>query len=416
MGTAITVLDGEWGGTMRISIPTTIFLATLIALSVPATAPALDNVEVAPLGLGRQVSFDSAVLGEGRSIYVATPSGYEASQDPCPVLVVLDGRTQFLHTVASASVLANTGRIPPMIVVGILNVDRRRDFTGQIQEGRPSGNASAFLRFLADEVLAMVDNSYRTAPYRILIGHSLGGLLAVHAMIERPKLFSAYIAISPAITAEEQDLPEQEKRLTHQLAEVFDKGKLRNTRMFITMSGREDPRWFEDLDTLTKVFKKHAPKDFAWKMEKLPDETHGSTVVKSTFDGLKWIFQGFDGREALESESLKAVLDNYRSLTQQLGFKIRPPEELLNILGYRLLAAAKFDQAIATFEQNVKEYPDSANVYDSLGEALERHGRLPGALINYRKACRLAEKANDPLLKTFIRNRDRVGAKLDAHP
>lgn len=302
-----------------------------------------------------------------------------------------------------------------MIVVGVLNVDRDRDFTGRVQDGRPSGNASAFLRFLADEVLPMVDGSYRTAPYRILSGHSLGGLLAVHAMIERPDLFSAYIAISPAISSEERDLPEQIMPVTRQLAEVFGKGKLRNTRMYITMSGREDPRWFEDLDALTRVFSKHATPDFVWKMEKLPDETHGSTVVKSTFDGLKWIFQGFDGREALESESLKAVLDNYRSLTQQLGFELRPPEDLLNILGYRLLAAAKFDQAIETFEQNVKEYPESANVYDSLGEALERHGRLPGALVNYRKACRLAEKAKDPLLKTFIRNRDRVEAKLDAY-
>lgn len=39
----------------------------------------------------------------------------------------------------------------------------------------------------------------RTRPYRILVGHSRGGLFAVDTFVEQPELFNAYVAISPSL-------------------------------------------------------------------------------------------------------------------------------------------------------------------------------------------------------------------------
>ena len=50
---------------------------------------------------------------------------------------------------------------------------------------------------------------------------------------------------------------------------------------------------------------------------------------------------------------------------------------------------------------NVANYPGSANVYDSLGEALEAAGKLDAALDHYEKAVAMAEQSKDPLLDTF---------------
>jgi hypothetical protein len=68
-------------------------------------------------------------------------------------------------------------------------------------EGRfpTSGGADAFLDFFERELFPHVVGSYRTAPYRILIGHSFGGLFVVHTLVHRSDLFDAHVAISPGL-------------------------------------------------------------------------------------------------------------------------------------------------------------------------------------------------------------------------
>jgi tetratricopeptide (TPR) repeat protein len=58
----------------------------------------------------------------------------------------------------------------------------------------------------------------------------------------------------------------------------------------------------------------------------------------------------------------------------------------VNAYGYQLLGAGKTEEAIAMFQKNVKDHPQSWNVYDSLGEAYEKKGDKKLAAANYRKA------------------------------
>ncbi|UCC44790.1 MAG: hypothetical protein JSU65_02360 [Candidatus Zixiibacteriota bacterium] len=64
-------------------------------------------------------------------------------------------------------------------------------------------------------------------------------------------------------------------------------------------------------------------------------------------------------------------------------------ESQLNSLGYRLLEAEKVEEAIGIFRLNVAEHPDSANVYDSLGEAYMKAGENELAIWNYEKSLDL---------------------------
>ena len=65
-------------------------------------------------------------------------------------------------------------KIPEMIVVAIQNVDRRRDFTPDkiitVRENN-SGGGERFLSFLEEELIPVIDQNFRTEPYRILFGH-----------------------------------------------------------------------------------------------------------------------------------------------------------------------------------------------------------------------------------------------------
>lgn len=67
----------------------------------------------------------------------------------------------------------------------------------------------------------------------------------------------------------------------------------------------------------------------------------------------------------------------------------RVAEREINQLGYLILQQKKFPEAIKVFKLNVELYPESANVYDSLGEAYYEAGDKENALINYKRSVEL---------------------------
>lgn len=67
----------------------------------------------------------------------------------------------------------------------------------------------------------------------------------------------------------------------------------------------------------------------------------------------------------------------------------RANEGEFNTLGYVLLQSGKVNDAIEVFKLNVKYYPESSNVYDSLGEAYAEAGDKENAILNYKKSLEL---------------------------
>ena len=101
---------------------------------------------------------------------------------------------------------------------------------------------------------------------------------------------------------------------------------------------------------------------------------------------------------------------HYSNLSKRFGYTVLPPELTVNQAGYLLLGQNRTEDAIAMFRGNVQLYPEAANVYDSLGEALERAGRTDEALASYEKAVERAKKNGDRRLEVFTANRDRAAA------
>src|SRR5215467_9538741 len=103
-----------------------------------------------------------------------------------------------------------------------------------------------------------------------------------------------------------------------------------------------------------------------------------------------------------ELEGPAAVLQEFDQLKAAPAGK-RPEEHVLNMIGYRVfMQAGKTDDAIRVFAKNAQEYPESSNVYDSLGEAYAAAGKKDLAIENYEKSLRLDpknENAKDWLAK-----------------
>jgi len=360
-----------------------------------------------PLSIGTVFEIRSEVLKEDRTILVSLPRGYE-SGSRYPVLYVTDGESQFLHTAGTAEFLARVGRIAPLIVVGVTNGrgTRTRDLTPTRASGI-GGGADAFLSFLETELIPRIDKTYRTAPFRVFAGHSFGGLFAIHALATRPALFGGVIAASPSLDWGDE-LPIREMKA------LLTSGRPLSSTLYVTL-GSEGPVLKRSLERLRDVLKKEKAKGLAWEVRELLDDDHGSVVLKTHYDGLQKVFEGWrlprDPATGSFAGGLAGVKAHYAALSRRLGYTILPPEGAVNGIGYTDLAAKRLDRALEAFRLNVESYPDSPNVHDSLGEGLEAKGDLGAARDSYARAVELAKRSSDPLLATFQQHLAAVESK-----
>jgi len=93
--------------------------------------------------------------------------------------------------------------------------------------------------------------------------------------------------------------------------------------------------------------------------------------------------------DEIAANGVDAALVRYRELvaTDAAGWKVDEAE--LNLVGYALLGQGDADGAVKVFEANVAAYPDSFNVYDSLGEALAAKGETGDAIRSYARSLEL---------------------------
>jgi predicted alpha/beta superfamily hydrolase len=353
--------------------------------------------------IGEKVTFKSNILNEERTILVYVPATYYMSNAKYPVLYLLDGGTHFHHASGIVQFLSSNGLIPEMIVVGITNVDRNRDFTPtQLPQRNSSGGAEKFSEFIANELFPFMERNYRVQSYNILMGHSLGGTFATYSLLNHPELFNSYISISPYLM---YDYNLMVRETNNKLKPKYPDG----TQYFMTVGN--EPNYFEALDQYSKIIKEKSPKGLDFEYIKMLDDDHGSGPHLSIYNGLLYIYDGWKLDAEKYQEGLAAVDKHYKNLSKKYGYEITTPEYTINLLGYNYLVNEDFESAISVFQENVNRFPNSANVYDSLGEAYEKIGQLGLAETNYAKSVEIAAQKKHPNLKIYKQNLERVQSK-----
>ena len=373
----------------------TLFIHILV-LGSPLVASA--QQQIASIAHFRHV-IGSTRLGEERTILVRVPPAYERTTQRYPVVLMLDAHAPQNGMMASIiESQAFAGAMPEMILVGIQNTNRTRDLTPTKTERAGSGGGDAFLDFIEKEVLPLVDRTYRTEPYRIFAGHSLGGLAVIHAMTARPHLFGGYIAASPVLHWDNNFV-------IRKTDELFKTQKEFKKSLFVSLG--DEPTYINGFNTYKDLLKRSRPDGLDYEFQHWTDEDHGTVVMRTYLAGLRKIFA--DWRIEASVPNLAAIKAHYAKLTKRYGYEIKPPENTINQFGYALFRAEKIDEAIEAFEENTKLYPDSANVFDSLAEALEKKGSRSKALANYEKAYKMAEQKGEvQLAESAKANFDRL--------
>lgn len=342
--------------------------------------------------IGKSYFIHSDILSEDRPYIVYTPDNYSEDKDPVSVMYLLDGDGHFHHTSGIVSYLQERNRIPDMMIIAIPNTgERTRDLTPAIELDEESkknmpmaGGADKMLEFISTELIPHIEEQYNTNDYKMLVGHSFGGLFAVNTLLTKPELFDSYIAISPSMWWDKQNL--------YIKAQEFFKDKPELDAYFYMTMGNEDREMLGGAMKLAALFEENKSDQFQSDFKVMKEETHGTIPHRSTYYGLEKIFKDWyqvNLPELYVSGGMKSIDEHYASLTKKLGYKLEPSEADLNNLGYQLLQSDQQEKAIEIFNINVERNPSSANVYDSRGEAYKAMGEKEKSIDDYLKSLKL---------------------------
>lgn len=264
-----------------------IVLPALLAISILASAALSRAQEPPDLTYGSVARLQSKVLNEERRINVFLPPAYEKSSNRFPVLYLLDGSAHedYFHVTSLIDFLATYDAMPGTIVIGISNVDRRRDFTPPTEDEKDraaaptGGGADKFVSFLETELIPYVDSHYRTNGTRTIIGQSLGGLLATKVLLEKPRLFDQYVIVSPSLWWNRQAL------LTSAGA-LLKKNQTPNRKIYLSV-GDEHPEMKETARKLADLIRKSGWENLQFFYDYLAAENHATSLHISVYNAMK---------------------------------------------------------------------------------------------------------------------------------
>lgn len=230
--------------------------------------------------------------GKEYRIFIATPVE-QAPPHGWPVVYLLDGNAWFTAAVQQSRLL---GREPaqfgtlPALVVGIgypgeryFNMARRvPDFTppATVREPQPEGwpapgGADEFLDFIDKELKPAIAREYKVDPERqVLFGHSLGGLLVLHALFTRPDSFETFGAASSSIWWNDDYILEEAKAFA---ARTRDSTR-RAPRLLLAVGGNELADMVRDSERLNRALRPLHGRGLDLHFAKIEGEDHVTVV------------------------------------------------------------------------------------------------------------------------------------------
>ncbi len=387
-----------------------------LVLTIAPTASAQSPLARATT-IGKVDSIWSGTLKEQRRYLVYTPASYSDTvylPQRYPVLYLLDGDAHF-HSVTGLLQFLGTGingvfLVPEMIVVAIPNTDRTRDLTPTHVEkdpqGKPqpflktSGGMGNFLQFLKAELIPRIDADYRTANYRVFVGHSLGGIATINALYTIPETFNAYVAIDPSLWYDDRLLLKKAK-------DYFSKPGLAGKSLFLAQANTISPNdtsinvHFGAIAQFNGVLEAYNQSGLRYAFRYYDQDSHGSVPLIAEYDALRFIFKAYDANlfQALERPGF--LKEQFARVSASLGYSVSPPERMVDLLGHIALNQDT-TKAIELFRLNLELYPNSPKAHVGLGEGWMAKGDGKQATAAFERALALSpgnQQAKDLLRK-----------------
>lgn len=357
------------------------------------------------VSIGKIYHINSEILGEEREIWVHVPQeegeGYAPPQ--YPVVYLLDGQGHFYTTVGLMHQLSTTNGntlSPQMIIVGIANKNqdqRTRDLTPTaVTESiyvtpemiKTSGGGERFTTFLEKELFPWVEQNFPTAPYRMLIGHSYGGLMVVNTLLHHPELFNSYLCLDPSLWWDNQ-------KLVNQFANTIDTLSLQGKYFYLAMANTLQPGIsFAAADTvdhpmlthikaiirLKKILEAAPQTGLQWAWKFYPEENHQELPMLASYEGFRFFFREHKAPELVgmfsSPDPPTAIIEaHYARLSQVFGYPISPSERQIELIASVFGDLQQYDREKMLLEMNLKNYPKSIRSMELMGDYYSRRSQ-----------------------------------------
>ncbi len=250
-----------------------------------------------PFIIGESIEIHSEVLHENRTLNIYLPASYHPdSLRKYPVIYLLDGSADedFIHSVGIVQfgTFPWVGMMPESIVVGIANVDRKRDFTfpttvEQDKKDFPTTGGSAnFIRFIKEELKPFIEKNYKTSGVSTIVGQSLGGLLAMEILFKQPEMFDNFIIVSPSIWWDNESM-----------WTFLPKFKPASKSVYIAIGKKEHELMVKTAKRLGEELATQNVAGFRVHFNLLQNENHADIFHLALYDGFNWVFKREDKKK-----------------------------------------------------------------------------------------------------------------------
>jgi len=371
---------------------------SLLFIGILAAPKVLSGQTGNKLFFGERNFIHSEILAEDKEYWIHLPADYEKSQEKYPVLYITDGDEHFCLAAGLTEFMSSQFLIPEFIVVAIFHRDRNHDLTPthcltdykgfQSDAVKTSGGGEKLLQFIENELIVQIDSKYRTTSFRILAGHSLGGLFSVYAYLNRGDLFDGYIAMDPVLNWDNSYCEGILKTLPAQ--SINFKNKLYISSAHNAPEGKRDRGLLRKSQlSFSKELKRKGVINA--RHELFEKDNHMTVPYRSLYAGLSYIFSGYYiFKNSKFAEEIPFIQDHYRKMSDLYGMNFIPPEGLIEMLGkYLLLDMNDCAKSLEFFKLNTVNYPESYKAFENLAIAYKTMGDAGNAILNFKKSLEL---------------------------
>lgn len=336
--------------------------------------------------IAHKIIIESAILEEKRDILISLPDSYGSSGDTYPVIVLLDGEQNIEHAVASTRMLAKWRGVPESIVVAIPSTLRLRDFTPtkDANHSEESGGAEQFQQFVETELMPYIDKTYRTHPFRVLVGHSLSGLFATEQLLTGNPFYQAYVIISPALWWQE--------RVLFNLVEAFnERESLPTIPVYLAIGQNDGDGMKQELRDFFEAIEKGKETSPDVTLQEFDSEGHMSVTLQATYHGISHVFRGAKYSKELWDGFTSEHFNSFLKKTKQtFGSSVSQTGELFMELAQFLITSKRYQDAITVLDANIEAYPDYPPNYEWLANVYALNDQPDMAIKLFKQAARKA--------------------------
>lgn len=332
----------------------------------------------------------SKALSSEREYYVRLPDSYANSPNRrYPVLYILHGQWDTLPAAATLSLLEGT--TPEFILVGVQS---------QGPELRPapkdsSKRATPFSQFLHQELVPHIDKNYRTAPYRILSGHSNSGRFVVNSWLDAGNTFSAYYAYSPSL---------EDGAINTRVDKLGLKRLKQHSPLTVTIASEGD-HMQQPFTRLTEQLPPESTGNTHFR--RFPEQSHSTSRHASLMYALQTTFAGWVPSRDLKIGGFEGLQKHYSDLEARFGFEAAIPLEMLQRLSahYSISEEPNAEENTRKIIQHgINRGPENADAFIEIADYLKNNDyseagvEVQNAVCAFapnHRACQLANRSSN---------------------